>query len=208
MYRLNRVIVMVVFALIVSGIMPCTAFAASESLYSIDQSFQKAKKGYLQKNMKSAAEQIQKSASYMKGEAVKASDKGKGALTASAEELEKLADDVKIGAVKSRKRIEETFARAYLALASESRIKSTESWAKKETVKAGELLDSAIKNLEKSFAWSGQKAEKGTKEVMKKTKDMSIKLKEKGTFAEEEVVKRLQEAENEIKKFGKRISLQ
>ena len=62
-----------------------------------------------------------------------------------------MADDVKIGAVKSRKRIEETFARAYLALASESRIKSTESWAKKETVKAGELLDSAIKNLEKSF---------------------------------------------------------
>ena len=171
MKHLNRVTVIVIFALMVLVMLPWATFAAAETSSSIEQTFQKAKKDYLQKNLKSAAEQIQKSASYMKAETLKASDKGKEALTKSSEELEEiLADDVRKGAVKSTKRIEETFARAYLALALESHIKSTESWAKKETVKAGEFLDSTTYNLEKSIAWAGQKVKKGTREVVKKLK--------------------------------------
>lgn len=207
MYRLNRVIVIVAFTLIAWGLLPWAAIEASESSKSaIEQTFQKAKKDYLQKNMKSAARQIQKGASYMKAEAAKASVKGKELLTASSEELEKLSDDVKKGAVTSEKRIEQTFARAYLALAEESHIKSAESWANKETVKAGESLDSATKNLERSFVWAGQKIETSTKDVIKKSKDLSLKLREKGTVVAEDVGKGLKDAGNEIEKLGKRIS--
>jgi ElaB/YqjD/DUF883 family membrane-anchored ribosome-binding protein len=206
MHRLNLFAIVATFTLIVAGILPCTAIAALESPSSIEQTFQKAKQDYLEKNMNSAAQQIQKSASFMKAKASKASDKGKEALNTSAKELEKLADDVKKGTVTSVKRIEETFARAYVALASDSHIKSTESWAKKEKEKAGDALDSANKYLERSFAWAGQKIETKTKEAMKKSKELSLKLKKKGSEVAEDVGKGLQDTGNEIEKFGKRIS--
>ena len=71
MHRLNIFIVVAAFALIVAGILPTTVIAASESQSSIEQTFQKAKQN-IEKNMDSAAQQIQKSASYMKAEAAKA----------------------------------------------------------------------------------------------------------------------------------------
>jgi len=206
MHRLNLFAVVAAFTIIVAGIFPCTAIAASESPSSIEQTFQNAKRDYLEKNINSASEQVKKSASYMKDQASKASDKGKEALNASAKELEKLADDVKKGAVTSVKKMEEAFARAYVALASDSHIKSTESWAKKETAKAGDALDSANKYLERSFAWAGQKIETRTKEAMEKSKELSLKLKKKGSVVAEDVGKRLKDAGNEIEKFGKIIS--
>ena len=206
MHRLNLFAVVVAFALIFAGILPWTAIAEPESQSSVEQTFQKAKQNYLEKNMNSAAEQIQKSASYMRAQAAKASDMGKEALNTSAKELEKLADDVKKGTVTSVKRMEETFARAYVALASDSHIKSTESWAKKEKAKAGDALDSANKYLERSFAWAGQKIETRTTEVMKKSQELSLKLKKKGSVVAEDVGKGLKDVGNEIEKFGKKIS--
>jgi hypothetical protein len=206
MYRLNRVAVVVVFVLIVTGMLPWAAVASSESQSSIEQTFQKARQDYLQKNMNSAAEQIQKGASYMKAEAAKASAKGKDALTLSPQELEKLAVDVKKGTVTSVKKIEEPFSRAYLALAADSHIKSTESWAKKESAKAGEALDSSARYLERGLAWTGRKVEAGTKETIEKSKDLSLKLKEKGSVIAKEVEKGLKETGSEIDKLRKRIS--
>ncbi len=206
MYRLNLVVIVVFFTLIVAGILPQAAVAGSESRSSIEQTFQKAKQDYLDKNLNSAAEQIRKGAVYMKAEAAKASVKGKEALTASARELDKLSDDVKKGTVTSVKRIEEAFARAYQALAADSHTKSMEAWTKKEAAKTGAALDSAAKDLERGFAWAGQKVETSTKEVVKKSEDLSLKLKKKSSVMAEDVGKGLKDMGNEIEKFGKRIS--
>lgn len=205
MHRLKIIAVVVSFALIVTGMMSWTALAGSEPQSSIEKIFQKAKRDYLQKNMNSAAEQIKKGAAYMKDEAAKASDKGREALAASEQELEKLAGDVKTGAVTSVKRINESFARAYLALASNAQIKSTEAWTKKEAEKTGDALDSAAGYLERSFNWAGQKIEGSTKNAVKKSKDISLKLKKKSSVIAEDVRKRLEDTGNEIEKFGKRI---
>jgi hypothetical protein len=206
MRRLNTFVVVAAFMLTAAGILPLTAIAASESQSSIEQTFQKAKQDYLQKNMNLAAGQIQKGASYMKAKAENASVKGKEALNASAKELEKLADDVKKGTLTSVKRMEETFARAYVALAADFHIKSTESWAKKEKAKAGDALDSATEYLERGFAWAGQKIETSTNEAMKKAKELSLKLKKKSGVVAEDAGKVLKDAGNEIEKFGERIS--
>ncbi|MEE9911014.1 MAG: hypothetical protein K4571_04750 [Deltaproteobacteria bacterium] len=208
MRHLNRVLVITVFALIVTGVYSWAANAQPETSSSIEQTFQKAKQDYLQKNFDSAAGQIKKGADYMKAESAKASAKGKEALTASAEELDKLAADMKRGAVASEKKMEDAFARAYLALASNEHIKSTESWARKESAKAGAALESAGRNLEKSFAWAGQKVEKGTNDVLKKSEELSQKLKKKGGLIADDVSKGLKDAGNEIEKFGKKISSQ
>lgn len=206
MDRLTHSLAVAVLALIIAGILPWAVQAESSDSASIEQTFQKAKQEYLQKNMNTAARHIRKGADYMKTQAQKASVKGKTALTASSQELEKLADDVQKGLVTSEKKMEDAFARAYLALASEDYIKSTESWAKKETAKAGAALESANKNLEKSVSWAGQKIEKSTTDAMRKSEALALKLKKKSALIADEVVKGLQEAGNEIEKFGKKIS--
>ncbi|PKN70092.1 MAG: hypothetical protein CVU52_09210 [Deltaproteobacteria bacterium HGW-Deltaproteobacteria-10] len=205
MHGLNRIVV-TALVLIMAGMLPLTAIAEPESKSSIEPIFQQAKRDYLQEKLNSSALQIKKGAAYMESQAQKASAKGKEALTASSKELEKLADDVKKGAVTSGKRMEESFARAYHALAVDAHIKSTESWTKKEAAKAGAALDSANKNLEKSFTWAGQKVEKSTQDVMKKSDEISLKLQKKGNLIAEDVANRLKDAGNEIEKFGKKIS--
>jgi hypothetical protein len=200
---------LLIFAVALSALMTIpwiAAATADEPPATIEQTFQRAKKDYLDKNINSASEQIRKGAAYMKEKAAKASAKGKGELEESARELDKLADDVKKGTVKSVKRIEDAFARAYHALALESHIESTESWAKRERARAGEALEAANKNLERGISWAGQKVEASTKKVMKKSEEISQKLKRKGRLITEEVGKGIQDAGKEIEKFGKKIS--
>lgn len=206
MRRFNYFTLMISFMLIFTVVLPWTVMAATDSQASIEQTFQNAKKDYLEKKMDAAAQQIHKSAEYMKAQADKASGKGKEALNASAKELEKLAVDMRTGTVTSAKKMEDTFARAYAALALDSHIQSTESWAKKEKIKAGDALDSANKYLEHGFAWAGQKMEKGTSEAINKSRELSLKLKKKGGVAAEDVGKGLKATGDEIEKFGKKIS--
>jgi hypothetical protein len=206
MYRLNRVTFVVIFALILTIFLPLAAWAETESQSSIEQTFQKARQDYLQKNMDSASEQIKKAAAFMKAESAKASAKGKEAMVLSAQELEKLAVDVKKGTVKSVKKIEKPFARAYLALAKDSHIKSAESWTKKESARAGEALDSSAKYLERSLAWTGKKMETGTKKTIEKSRSLSLKLKEKGSVIAKDMEKGLKDTGSEIEKLGKKIS--
>ncbi|MHB8139551.1 MAG: hypothetical protein ACYDGO_14360 [Smithellaceae bacterium] len=156
--------------------------------------------------MGAAATQIKKGAAFMKDESIKASDKGKEALADSAKELEKLSEDVKKGSVKSVKKIEDAFGRAYHALARDAHARSTESWAKNESAKAGESLDKTAIYLERGLTWTGQKIETGTKNVMKKSRELSAKLKEKGSVVAKDIGKNMKEAGNEIEKFGKKIS--
>ena len=206
MRSLQRILVVTAFALIVAGVFPWAVIAGSEDTTSVEQTFQKAKQEYLQKNLDAAAKHIKKGAAYMKAQAEKASAKGKKGLEASAKELDQLADDTKKGAVTSEKKMEDAFARAYLALATNDHIKSTESWAKKQSAKTGAALESAGKNLEKGFAWAGQKVEKGTNDVLVKSAELSEKLKKKGRLVADDVSKGLKEAGNEIEKFGKKIT--
>lgn len=207
MNRTIRIFAVAVFVLAVAGTVSWPAFADQDaSSSSLEQTFQRAKQDYLDKNMNSASEQIRKSAAFMKDQAGKASAKGKGALSASADELDKLADDVKKGLVSSPKRIEDTFARAYLALASNEHVRATESWAQNKRNQAGEALQSANQHLEKSLTWAGQKIEKNTNDVMKKSEALAQQLKQKGSLITEEVGKGLRDAGREIENFGKRIS--
>ena len=206
MYHLNRIVVFFILVLIGAVILPETVIAASDSQSSIEQTFQKAKKDYLDKDLKAAAQQIQKASDYMKAQAEKASVTGKEALAASARELNKLSEDVKKGTIKSVEKLDEAFARAYHAMAAESHAKSMEAWAKKQTVKAGNDLDSATKDLERGMAWTGQKIEKGTKDVIKKSEELALKLKKKSSVMADEVGNGLKKTGDEIEKFGKRIS--
>jgi hypothetical protein len=185
----------------------CLAAAAeTPSKGTIEQYFQKARQDYLQKDMKAAAAEVHKAAEWMKSEAAAAKGKGKEALTASYRELEKLAGELEKGTVKSVKEIEMAFARAYNALATNSRVKSAEAWSKKEFQKAGDELESAADALGRAYTWAGHKAEAGAQEVISKSKELAQKLKEGATRTSAEISKALKDMEDEIRTFGRSIS--
>ena len=183
-----------------------SAAAQAQSKGSIEQTFQKARKDYLQKDMKAAADEVRKGAAYLKSEAAAAKGKGKEALTASYQELEKLAGELEKGTVKTVKEMEMAFARAYNALATNSHVKSAESWVKKEYKQAGNELEAAVGELEKGYIWAEQKAEAGTQKVIDDSKALSKKMKEGTSRASAEVGKAMKDLEDEIKTFGRKIS--
>jgi hypothetical protein len=183
-----------------------SAAAETPSKGSLEQTFQKARKDYLQKDMKAASEEVHKAAEWVKSEAAAAKGKGREALAASSRELEKLSGELKKGTVKSVKEIEMAFARAYNAVATNSHVKSAEAWSKTESKKAGEELDTAADALEKAYTWAGQEVKAGTQKAISASKELSVKLKEGARQASDETGKALKELGQEISAFGKRIT--
>ncbi len=206
MRRIIHIFTMIVFVAWSAGVISWTAVANQESSPGIEQTFQKAKQDYLDKNLHSASEHINKGAAFMKEQVGKASAKSKKALRESADELEQLAGDVKQGLVSSPKRIEDAFARAHLALASNEHVRATKSWSQKKYDQAGEALQSANEHVEKSLSWAGEKIEKGTTDVMTKSNELAAKLKQKGASVSEEAGKSLRDIGSSIENFKKRIS--
>ena len=201
-----RLFVLALFVILFAGLVSWTAGANQESSPEIEQTFLKAKQAYLENNLNHASTCISTGAVYMKNQAQKASSKAKKALDESARELEILANDVQQGLVSSPKKIEEAFARAHLALASNEHVRATQSWTQKKYEQAGEALQSANGHLEKSLNWTGGKIEKGTTDAMKKSNELATKLKQKGSSISEEAGKSLRDIGRSIDDFGKRIS--
>jgi hypothetical protein len=200
-FRLFALVIVIVF---ISVSLSAAAEVASKE--SVEQNFQKARQDYLQKDMKAAADEVRNGAAYVKAEASAAKGKAKEALMTSYSELQKLSGELEKGTVKSVKKMEMAFARAYKALAMNSHVKSTEAWSKKESKKAGDYLEAAVGELEKGFAWAGQKAEAGTQRVISESKELSKKLKEGASSASAEAEKALKGMGDQIKTFGQKIS--
>ena len=203
MRKKHELMALAILLLAVTGSIVWAAEERVKSPSALEGYFQKAKHDYLQKDLNAAAKEIRKAAAFMKSEAEKGGAIGKEALTESYQNLEKLADEVKKGAVTTVGTLETAFARSYHALAANSAGKSTEAFTKKEVKKAGEHLDAAVKYLEQGLGWTGRQIQTGTAEVIKKSKDLSRKLKKGSKSAADEVAKGLKDMEQEIGKIGK-----
>jgi hypothetical protein len=113
-----------------------------------ESQFEKAHEFFLMKDLKAAASEIRKGVAFLKQEAGSAAKDGKKDLTASIQELERLASQVEKGAVTSEKKLKGAFGRANQALANHHYLKASEYWAKKEEKKTGHALKSATLYLE------------------------------------------------------------
>jgi len=79
--------------------------------------FQKAHASFMKKDFKASAAEIRNGAEYLRKEAESAGSEGKKMLVASVRELDKLADSVEKGAVKSDGKLKGAFSRAEHAVA-------------------------------------------------------------------------------------------
>ena len=167
--------------------------------------FQKAHESFLEKEFKASAAEIRKGAAVLKKEAQYAHDQGKKALTASIQELAKLADDVEKGIVQSDKKLKDAFSRAEQALANNYYLKASESWARKKTNEAGHALDSAAEHMEQAADWSGKKLDDGASEAVRIGHEVSGKLVKGTGYVSEEVGKSLKSMGDALSGFGNKI---
>ena len=153
--------------------------------------FQKANESFLRKDFKASAAEIRKGSDYLKKETEAAGEEGKRMLAASARELDKLADSVEKGAVKSDKKLKAAFSRAEQAIANDYYVKATESWTRKKTKETGEALNSAAEHMEQAVDWSGHTLKAGASKAIKEGREVSAKLVAGTGYVSEEVGKGL-----------------
>jgi hypothetical protein len=166
--------------------------------------FQKAHESFLKKEFKTSAAEIRKGSDFLKKEEQSANEKGKKALSESIKELDKLADNVEKGTVKSGKNLKDAFSRAEHALANNYYLKASDTWAKKETKEAGHALNSAAEHIEMAATWSGHKLETGASEAIRFGREVSGKLIKGSGYVSEEVDKSLKSMGNTISGFEKK----
>jgi len=167
--------------------------------------FHKAKQSFLKKDYKATAEEIRKGAAFLKLQAARATTGGKALLTASADELDKLANNVEQGTVTSAKTLDDAFARAHYALAKHHYLKAMEYKAKGAATKFGHALKASAIHLERGFAWSGHEMEAATAATVKDAGLVSGKLIEGGGRVGKEAGEAVDKIGVEIEKLGKKL---
>jgi hypothetical protein len=170
-----------------------------------EKHFKLAYEHFVRKQQKAAALEIRKAAALLKQESSRAVGAGKKALTASARQLESLANGVEKGAVTSGKELKQAFARADHALAVHYNLKAKEEQAKKETKKAGYHLKAAAADLEHGAAWAGHKIEAGGVAAVRTARLVAGKLIQGTGWVPAEVGKAIQGIGREIEKLGKKV---
>jgi hypothetical protein len=172
--------------------------ALHSSVDEPESQFQNAHENFLKKDFKGAAAEIRKATAFLKLEAARATGEGKKGITASVDELEKLASDVEKGTVKSAEDMDKAFARAHHALAVHHHMQASEAWAKKETSETGHALKAAASHLEKASAWGGHKIEAAVAKVIETGRDVGEKLIQGGRWTADEVGKALKDLGEKI----------
>jgi hypothetical protein len=169
-----------------------------------DHHFQNAHQSLLAKDYEKAAQEIRKGEAFVKLEASRASGDVKPSLNSSVQELEKLAVDARRGTVKDVAEADNTFRRADHALAQSHQVKAKESWAKKESVRAGYEMKAAALLLEQSADWAGSEAKTDVSAVVRDTRMLAGKLTEGSRYAVEEVDKGIDDLGHAISDLGRK----
>ncbi len=170
-----------------------------------EEHFDQARESFLMKDAHAAAIEILKGAAFLKLQASRATGEAKKALTASEQELERLAGGVENGTVTSVQDLRRAFARADRALAEEHLQNAVESWSKKESDHAGQELKSAADDVELTLSWAGHKLNTTTDAAVKEAHAVAAKLTEGAAWTKEEVGKGLDAMSKEVGKLHERV---
>ena len=155
----------------------------------------------MKKDLKRAASEIRKGAGFLKQKAKSATKDSKEGLNTSAQELEKLANDVERGGVTSEKQLKDTFARSYHALSNYEYRRASESWAKKKTRETGQALTNAAQDMEQAAKWSGRELEADTADTIGYARVVGGKLEKGAGWTEDEVDKGIKGIGSALSKF-------
>jgi hypothetical protein len=163
------------------------------------EEFQKARESFLKKDLKASA------AAYFMKLQVQVEEKREQTFFASQEGLSKLAAMVEKGVVKSAQELDRAFVDAFHVLAEYHYWKALESWAKEETMKAGQELEAASAYLARGIEQAEGKMKSGVRSVIEESHLLAGKLMQGGGWAKAEAEKQIQALGGEIENLGKKL---
>lgn len=167
--------------------------------------FTDAAAAYARKDYQATAAEIRKATGYLRLEAKRATGVAEKELNSSVAQLDKLADAVDKGGVKSEQSLDSAFEKADHALALSHRAKAAESWARKDYDKAGYELKAAAQGLEGAAGWAGGEAKAGAQATVADTRALGDKLVAGVTYTRDEVAKGFESLGNSINALGRKI---
>ena len=167
--------------------------------------FGAAVEAFAKKEYKAAATEVRKAESYVRLESARAAGEVKKGLDGAGAALEKTAQALDKGAVKTVKEMDQVFADAHHALALAHRAKAAESWARKAYDQAGYELKAAATGLEGAAAWTGNEAKAAAAAGAADARAIGEKLASGGVWAKDEVAKGFESLGGALNKLGHTI---
>jgi len=152
-----------------------TASITSDSADTMEQHFLRAEAQFETGDVKSAAEEIRKSAAALKP-SVQLIPEEVEAMQATRDDLSRLADDVENGTITSINRLRKSFANVYLHFSTMYQKKAVQSWAQKNYDQAGQELEETSANLKHAARWAGDRVESGFESLIQHSRDLAGRM--------------------------------
>lgn len=156
-------------------------------------------------NEKAASEEIGKTEAYLKLESSRATEEGRAILYEAIEEIEKLAREVKEGAVRDPGRLDEALLNVSSALAWHHYLKASDELAGGEYDKAAEDLKAAVQSLEYGAEAAGREFSRANRSTLEKVRRLAEELAGEGGNLVKGIGRMMQEFGKEIEEFGRRV---
>lgn len=160
---------------------------------------------FLKKDYAQSAAEIRKGAAFVKLEMARSTEEGEKALADAAIRLEKLAENVESGSVKSVDEIDTVLARAEHALAFHHELKAEEYWQANDYLGTGHDLKAASMNLKNSLKYAGGNIDVEMEAVIKDANEIGQKLLEGARLEDERINAALNVLGDKIDEAGGKI---
>ncbi len=171
-----------------------------------EKDFREARRQLKVGNKKAAAADIRAAASLIRLEAARPDAEDKDSLLSSAADLDKLAQSVEKGDVKSPSELNQTFAKADLALASHYHMMAKDELLRGNKSKALVWLTAATDYIKDSVSWSSRELKEGGAPLVKKMQDLGNKIAAGAKSATEATERGFDALGQEIKNLAAKVS--
>jgi len=166
----------------------------------------RARDAFLMMDTHTAATQLRKAAVHLRIAASDGTERTKRGLKRAQHELEKTADRIEAGTLKSIEEFDLATTHAMHSLSEYHYWKAAAAWEKKEVRKAGHYLRAAADNVEHAAARTEQRMKMATAEVARESRIISSSMIEGTGYAVDEVGVGFEKIGNQIERVGHRVA--
>jgi hypothetical protein len=170
----------------------------------LNQNFQDARQHFQQKKYDRAANEIAEGAAFVRGVDAATAVESDADLSARADDLDALADGVRVGKVDSVARLNHVFGQTDHALATYYHDLAKSDWASNQAKATGNALDTSASYLEQAANWTGDKVS----DAVDATRTVAGKLVKGAGWATDEVAGAISSLGSGIQAMGDKLERQ
>jgi hypothetical protein len=163
---------------------------------------ERSRDAFLKSDLRTAAKELRKAAVHLKTSSTHSIETSKRKLVHAAHDLERAADRIESGTLKSVDEFDTTVSHAMQSLSEYQYRKAVEAWAKRETRQAGHYLRAAADNLERATARTEARMKAATTEVTRESRVISRSMVEGTGIMIDDVGKGLERMGHQIEHVG------